>query len=221
MNQKTILKKAKDKKLKSICEKICMMTICFHSVSSYSSTGEETTTGSKLDLEAPSLVVLKEVNPLSRGARIVQQALREKDIDYIVTEFTESTRTAQEAATTIGCDLGQIVKSLIFKTKETQKSVLILASGSNRVKESIISNLIGEKIIKADADFVREVTGFAIGGVPPLGHHQSINHIFMDEDLLSYEKVWAAAGTPYALFEIHPASLVEITNATLVNIKNA
>lgn len=74
---------------------------------------------SKLDLEIPSLVALKEVNPLSRGARIVQQALREKDIDYIVTEFTESTRTVQEAATTIGCDLGQIVKPLIFKTKGT------------------------------------------------------------------------------------------------------
>lgn len=155
-----------------------------------------------------------------RGPEIVQHALRERGINAEVIEFHESTRTAQEAAITIGCDIGQITKSLIFQTKETHKPVLILVSGKNRVKESLISNLLGEKILKADADFVKNVTGFAIGGVPPIGHHQIIEHIFIDEDLLLYGKVWAAGGTPHSLFEISSTLLKEITNGIITRVTN-
>ena len=103
---------------------------------------------------------------------------------------------------TIGCQVGQIVKSLLFCTKETQRPVLVLASGKNRVNEEAIQRYIGEKIVKADADFTREVTGFAIGGIPPLGHKNSISLVYIDEDLLQYEILWAAAGTPYAVFSL-------------------
>lgn len=100
-----------------------------------------------------------------------------------------STRTAQDAALAIGCNISQIVKSLIFKTKDTHKPVLILASGPNRVNEKIIESHLHEEIIKADADFVREITGFAIGGIPPIEHKQVIELIFIDEVLLKFETV--------------------------------
>src|SRR5512135_394290 len=109
---------------------------------------------------------------LSLTAQKVQDLLTERGLECTVIEFTESTRTAQEAADRAGCLLGQITKSLIFKGTQTGKPILVLTSGANRVNEKLISEYAGEPIGRADADFVRTVTGFAIGGVPPLGHAQ-------------------------------------------------
>lgn len=123
-------------------------------------------------------------------------------------EFGESTRSAKDAAAAIGCELGQIVKSLVFKTGKTERPVLILASGVNRVSEALIRDALGEKLGKADAEFVRQSTGFAIGGVPPFGLANKLP-IFIDEDLLKYSTLWAAAGTPNAVFELTPHELLE------------
>lgn len=158
---------------------------------------------------------------LSKSAKIVQRALCEKGLKFEVVELNASTRTASDAAMTIGCQVGQIVKSLLFRTKEKQKPVLVLASGKNRVSEGIIQKYIGEKIEKADADFTREITGFAIGGIPPLGHKNSISLIYIDEDLLEHETLWAAAGTPYAVFSLPAKELETITSGKIVSVKES
>jgi prolyl-tRNA editing enzyme YbaK/EbsC (Cys-tRNA(Pro) deacylase) len=114
--------------------------------------------------------------------------------------------------------VGQIVKSLVFVAKQTRRGVLILASGSNRVDEKKIAALLGEKIEKADADFVRVQTGFAIGGVPPIGHTHPMQTV-IDEDLLQYEMVWAAAGMPNAVFKLVAADLLKITDGKVSTVK--
>lgn len=155
---------------------------------------------------------------LTKSAQSVQNALASRGLDCAVKELAASTRTAQEAATAIGCEVAQIVKSLIFKTKTTHKPILILASGSNRVNEKLIESYVNEKITKADADFTREITGFAIGGIPPIGHKQVIEFIFIDQDLLQYDNIWAAAGTPNAVFNLRVEDLVDMTGGKVVNI---
>jgi len=164
--------------------------------------------------------IVKDKQTLAKSAQSVQDALARNGIDCKVLELSESTRTANDAATTIGCDVAQIVKSLIFKTKTTQKPVLILASGPNRVNEKVIESHLGEKITKADADFTKEITGFAIGGIPPVGHKQPIDFIFIDEDLLKFESVWAAAGTPNAVFNLQSKDLLSLTNGSVISISN-
>jgi prolyl-tRNA editing enzyme YbaK/EbsC (Cys-tRNA(Pro) deacylase) len=151
------------------------------------------------------------------SARRVQQALAKFGLDLKVQELAESTRTAAEAAASIGCQVGQIAKSLIFMTAETRQPVLVIASGSNRVNEKKIGSLVGEAIRKADADFVREKTGYAIGGVPPVGHAADLI-TFIDQDLMDYERIWAAAGTPFAVFELKPADLLQITDGKVIDI---
>lgn len=158
---------------------------------------------------------------LSKNAEIVQKALCEKGLKFEVVELNASTRTANDAAMTIGCQVEQIIKSLLFRTKETQKPVLVLASGKNRVSEKIIQKYIGEKIEKADADFTREITGFAIGGIPPLGHKNLIPFVYIDEDLLQYEILWAAAGTPYAVFSLPAKELQKATGGKIISIKES
>jgi prolyl-tRNA editing enzyme YbaK/EbsC (Cys-tRNA(Pro) deacylase) len=158
---------------------------------------------------------------LSKTAKIVQRALCEKRLKFEVLELNASTHTANDAAMTIGCQVGQIVKSLLFRTKETQRPVLVLASGKNRVSEKIIQIYIGEKIEKADADFTREITGFAIGGIPPLGHKKSISFVYIDEDLLQHETLWAAAGTPYAVFSLPAKELQTVTGGKIVSVKES
>jgi prolyl-tRNA editing enzyme YbaK/EbsC (Cys-tRNA(Pro) deacylase) len=155
---------------------------------------------------------------LKKSGQSVQDALAQQGVECTVLEFSASTRTAAEAATAIGCDVAQIVKSLIFKTKETERPVLVLASGPNRVDEKIIEAFVGEKITKADADFTREATGFASGGIPPVGHKQPIPFIFIDEDLLKFESVWAAAGTPHAVFNLQRQDLLEMTRGKVIQI---
>jgi prolyl-tRNA editing enzyme YbaK/EbsC (Cys-tRNA(Pro) deacylase) len=156
--------------------------------------------------------------PLSKSARRVQDALDKQGKDFQVIELPDSTRTAAEAARAVGCQLGQIVKSLVFKAKRSKRPVLVIASGANRVDERKIEALIGEPLGKADADFVRSSTGFAIGGVPPVGHDPEMP-VFIDNDLLQYDEVWAAAGTPHAVFRLDPHDLQPMTGGKLVDIK--
>jgi prolyl-tRNA editing enzyme YbaK/EbsC (Cys-tRNA(Pro) deacylase) len=130
----------------------------------------------------------------------------------------KTTRSAQDAARAVGCEVGQIAKSLVFKGATTRQAVLVITSGSNRVNEKKLSDRIGEPVLKADADFVRQQTGFAIGGVPPVGHAQPIA-VFIDEDLLTYSEIWAAAGTPQAVFRLTPQELQKITSGRVVGVK--
>lgn len=149
---------------------------------------------------------------LPPAAHRVQTAAVELGLNVEVRIMPDSTRTADEAAKAVGTRIGQIVKSLIFKGKQSGRPYLLLVSGANRVNEHSVEHLLGEAIVRPDADFVRNETGFAIGGVPPLGHPQHIR-TFMDEDLLQYETVWAAAGTPNAMFSVDPEALRSAVNA--------
>ena len=155
---------------------------------------------------------------LSPTAQKIEDLLNSLGYNYTVIEHTESTRTAQEAADRAGCQLGQIVKSLIFRGKTSGKPILVLTSGPNRVDEKRISEYAGEPIGKADADFVRAVTGFAIGGVPPLGHVE-LMETYLDEDFLQFQTIWAAAGTPKAIFELKTEDLQKMTNGKIVTVK--
>ena len=154
---------------------------------------------------------------LSQSALKVQKALNAFGLQLEVIELPASTRTSQEAAQAIGCQVGQIAKSIIFQALTSHRPVMVIASGPNRVNEDVIEVLIGEAIGKADADFVHQRTGFVIGGVPPVGH---IEHIetFIDQDLLQYSEIWAAAGTPHAVFRLTPDDLQRITDGMLVKV---
>jgi len=158
------------------------------------------------------------MNQLSPSAQKVQEALHALGFDLTVIEHAESTRTAEEAAERVGVTLGQIVKSLIFKGKTSGKPILVLTSGANRVDEKRIKAYAGEKIGRADPDFVRAVTGYAIGGVPPIAHIQEMK-TYLDEDLMQYNVIWAAAGTPKAVFELTPDDLQKMTGGKVVQVK--
>jgi prolyl-tRNA editing enzyme YbaK/EbsC (Cys-tRNA(Pro) deacylase) len=149
---------------------------------------------------------------LPPAAHRVQTAAIELGLDVEVRIMPDSTRTAADAAKAVGSKVGQIVKSLIFKGKQSGRLYLLLVSGLNRVDEHSVEHVVGEAILRPDADFVRDQTGFAIGGIPPLGHPQHIR-TYMDEDLLQYETVWAAAGTPNAVFSVDPEALRIAVNA--------
>ncbi len=155
---------------------------------------------------------------LSASARKVQQALDALEMHCTVVELPDSTRTAKEAAQAVGCEVGQIVKSIVMMGSVTRRPVMVVASGSNRINESRISALFEEPVEKADAEFVRIQTGFAIGGVSPVGLAGQIT-IFIDEDLLNYSTVWAAAGTPHAVFAFDPRELPRMTGGKIISIK--
>lgn len=154
---------------------------------------------------------------LSKSAQKIQDILSAKNINTTVVELAATTRTAQEAADAIGCAVAQILKSLVFQTKETKEPILVLASGINRVNEKLIAQHVGQKIERADADFVREVTGFAIGGIPPIGHAQKIK-TFVDQDLFQYDQLWAAAGTPHAVFSLSNQDLKTLTDGIIIQV---
>jgi Cys-tRNA(Pro) deacylase len=154
---------------------------------------------------------------LSKSAQKIQDILSTKNIKTTVVELAATTRTAQEAADAIGCAVAQILKSLVFQTKETKEPILVLASGINRVNEKLIAQHVGQKIERADADFVREVTGFAIGGIPPIGHAQKIK-TFVDQDLFQYDQLWAAAGTPHAVFSLSNQDLKSLTDGIIIQV---
>ncbi|KIZ17551.1 YbaK/EbsC family protein [Streptomyces natalensis] len=138
---------------------------------------------------------------ISKRAQQFQETLRERGLDLTVVELPDSTRTADDAARALGCEKAQIVKSLVFKDTSTGAPVMVLASGTNRVDEKTLAEQLGSTIGKADADFVKRVTGYSIGGVPPLGHKEQLT-LLVDADLLAFEETWAAAGTPHAVFKI-------------------
>jgi prolyl-tRNA editing enzyme YbaK/EbsC (Cys-tRNA(Pro) deacylase) len=154
---------------------------------------------------------------LSASAQRVQDALTALGLPCRVVELPGSTRTAQEAADAVGCMVGQIVKSLIFRGARTDTPILVLASGANRVDERRLGELVGEPIAKADAAFVRAHTGFAIGGVAPLGHPAPLK-TYIDADLLQYAEIWAAAGTPNAVFALTPADLEAMTKGQVLRV---
>jgi len=155
--------------------------------------------------------------PLSPSAQKVQDTLTALGFVHQVIEFEQTTRTSAEAAQAVGCAVGQIAKSLVFKGKQSGKAILVIASGANRVDEKKLRELAGEKIEKPDADFVRSRTGFVIGGVPPMSHAEPLE-TFIDETLMQYESIWAAAGTPNAVFKLTPADLVQMTGGRVVSI---
>jgi len=155
---------------------------------------------------------------LSAAAQRVQDALKALGVACQVVELPESTRSAAEAAQAIGCRVEQIVKSLVFRGQSTNRPILAIVSGGNRVDEEKLALLVAEPVAKADADYVRQRTGYAIGGVPPVGHVESLMCV-VDEDLLQYEQIWAAAGTPRAVFRLTPADLQRITDGPVVSVK--
>jgi prolyl-tRNA editing enzyme YbaK/EbsC (Cys-tRNA(Pro) deacylase) len=147
----------------------------------------------------------------------VQAALTAQGYTNQVIEFADSTRTSAEAATAAGCTVGQIAKSLVFRGEQSRQPILIIASGANRVDEKQVARQIGERLERADAEFVRTASGFAIGGVPPLGHVQSLA-TYIDQDLLQYAEIWAAAGHPNAVFRLTPAELVAMTGGRVIAV---
>ena len=155
---------------------------------------------------------------LHPSAQRVLTALRELGYTGEVLELENSTRTAVEAAQAAGCEVGQIVKSLVFSLETDKAPILVLVSGSNRVHEKRLGRLLGGALSKADADLVRETCGYAIGGVPPVGHKTPLK-TYIDEDLLQYDLIWAAAGTPNAIFQTTPQELVRVSGGQVVCVK--
>jgi len=155
---------------------------------------------------------------LSPSAQKFQETLAALGFTNQIVEFEHTTRTSAEAAEAVGCEVGQIAKSLIFKGKQSGKAILVIASGANRVDEKKLRGLAGEKVEKPDADFVRLKTGFVIGGVPPVSHAEPLD-TFIDEGLMGYGSIWAAAGTPNAVFSLTPADLVKMTGGKVADLK--
>ena len=154
---------------------------------------------------------------ISASFQRVQEALDQSGLGLEVVELPKSTRTAQEAADAVGCELGQIVKSLILRGSDSDRPYLVLVSGSNRANLEQIGQVMGEPVQMADADFVRQRTGFSIGGVAPVGLSESIQTL-IDQDLLQHEIIWAAAGTPRSVFSLSPDNLLELTSGNVENI---
>jgi prolyl-tRNA editing enzyme YbaK/EbsC (Cys-tRNA(Pro) deacylase) len=155
------------------------------------------------------------MHQLKPAAQRVQAALEAKGLDCKVRHMATPTRTAEEAAAACGCAVGQIVKSLIFRGVRSGRPYLLLVSGANRVDLDLAAEARGPAA--SGPSWVREATGFAIGGIPPLGHSAPID-TFLDEALLAYDTVWAAAGTPDAVFSIAPARLAEAGAAKTVRV---
>ena len=150
-------------------------------------------------------------------AQAVQDKLVELGFANRVVVLPDSARTAEEAAEAIGCEVAQIAKSIIFRMKQSEKPLLVVARGTNRINEKRIGQEIGGKLGKADADFVREHTGFVIGGIPPIGHKEPLVTL-IDEDLLQYAEIWAAAGHPHAVFPLTPQELIGMTSGRVMPI---
>jgi prolyl-tRNA editing enzyme YbaK/EbsC (Cys-tRNA(Pro) deacylase) len=154
---------------------------------------------------------------LSRRARQVQEALAARGFANEVVELPDTTRSAAEAAAAVGCRVEQIVKSLVFRGVASGRPLLVVAGGANRVDEEKVAALVGEPIERPDAEFVRARTGFSIGGVPPLGHAEELD-VLIDEDLMREDEVWAAAGTPFAVFRLTPSELEAMTGGRVARV---
>lgn len=157
---------------------------------------------------------------MSKSVERVSAAARKAGLDIRIHRFGRSTRTAEDAARECGCDVAQIVKSLIFEGKDSRRLILFLVSGANRLDEDKAQTAAGEPVTRADPAKVRETTGFAIGGVAPIGALQPMP-VFADESLLSWQTVWAAAGAHDAVFETQPGALIEAAGAIVVDLASA
>lgn len=155
---------------------------------------------------------------LPSSAKKFQEAAIAAGLDVAIREMAESTRTAEEAAAVCGVTVGQIVKSLVFTGASSGKGYLLLVSGANRVDERRVASEVGEMLERPNAETVRALTGYAIGGIPPLGHATPLATYF-DRDLLQYEVIWAAAGTPKAVFHTEPETLRNATRALVIDVK--
>ena len=149
----------------------------------------------------------------------VAEALKALGLQAEIREMADSTRTSAEAAAAIGCSVAQIAKSMVFREVDSDRALIVVASGTNRVSTAKLAALTGKTIGKANADFVREKTGFAIGGVSPVGHANDPVDLLLDEDLFQYDELWAAAGCPFAVFRTTAADLVAATGARVADIK--
>jgi prolyl-tRNA editing enzyme YbaK/EbsC (Cys-tRNA(Pro) deacylase) len=156
--------------------------------------------------------------PARSSAERVRLALAALGHAIEVREFDAATRTSADAAAAIGCTVAQIAKSLVFRAGSSGRAVLVIASGAHRVDETKVAAALGEPIGKADAGFVRDKTGFAIGGVAPVGHTEK-PITFIDQDLLQYGEIWAAAGTPNSVFPLSPAALVSLTSGRVIAVR--
>lgn len=154
---------------------------------------------------------------MSKSVKRVARTAEELGLDIEIKRMGDSTRTAEDAAKACGCEVARIVKSLIFVGAETNDLHLLLVNGADRVDLAKASVAIGEELDRADANDVRTRTGFAIGGVSPIGH-LTPPKIWIDQTLMGFETVWAAAGAPDAVFEVPPNALVESTGAEIVEI---
>jgi prolyl-tRNA editing enzyme YbaK/EbsC (Cys-tRNA(Pro) deacylase) len=154
---------------------------------------------------------------LPSSARRVQDYLHEHGFACVVVELPNSTRTAAEAAEAVGCSVAQIAKSLIFKNRQDDAPILVIASGANRVDVKKIEKQTGLQLTKADGTYVKEQVGFAIGGIPPVAHATRL-HTILDQDLFTLERIWAAAGTPHALFELTPTDLQTMTKGSWLDL---
>ena len=148
----------------------------------------------------------------------IAQLIRDAGIDTQVVEFEQTTRTSAEAAAAVGCEVAQIAKSIVFRGKESGLAIVVVASGANRVSESKVQARVGEGLARADADFVRDATGFAIGGVAPTGHSKPVK-LLLDENLRRFATIWAAAGTPFSVFPVTPDQLRALTRAEWSDVK--
>jgi len=159
------------------------------------------------------------VTEFGASVRRVEEALAAAGGGHKVIALEQSARTSAQAASAVGCQVDQIAKSLVFKGAQSQRAVLVIASGANRVDEGKVAALIAEPVGRADADFVRQRTGFAIGGVAPVAHAEPLT-ILIDEDLMRWPAIWAAAGHPNTVFKLTPDDLVRLTGGRVAPIKS-
>ncbi len=157
------------------------------------------------------------MSDLSRSARRFKERMLDAGHEIAVLSLSSSTRTAKEAADTIGCSVAQIAKSIVFRAADSERPVIVVASGTNRVSVDKVSALVGEELLGANGTFVKKTVGYAIGGVPPAGHDGD-TVVVLDRDLKRFDEVWAAAGTPFAVFRVAPDELPALTKADWADI---
>jgi prolyl-tRNA editing enzyme YbaK/EbsC (Cys-tRNA(Pro) deacylase) len=154
----------------------------------------------------------------SQTVQRVQEALQALGRGHEIVDLGQSARTAADAARAVGCEVDQICKSLVFRLRDSRAALLVITSGAHRVDETKLAAVVGESIERADADFVRAETGFAIGGVAPIGHVKPVRAL-IDEHLMRWDAIWAAAGHPNTVFRLTPADLVAMTGGAVVAVK--
>lgn len=160
---------------------------------------------------------MRKMTQLKKSAQFVQDSLHQQGYDNEVIELPASTRTAQEAADALDCKVAQIAKTIVFKLRHSGEALLVVASGSNRINEKQVSEHIGDRLDKANATFVKEKTGYVIGGVSPVIKEKTLK-IVIDEDILQYQEIWAAAGHPKAVFQLTPDQLLELTGGEVIKV---